>query len=220
MEEFASSKKKIEETINEIINHLKEDSNQDLILAQKDYLDCFNIVSHFGNQDQYAEELFKSHNELAEKSMVVFFEKIKDLEGNEFIDSFITCTKKLNLIMNILCKIFSFLDFYYIKFKKLKNLNENLMDIYKKSFFDKLQTKLFTILKGILPEEEKNEEIHKKVEAIMNIIDTLDYVKPKLIKTKGEAVWKETSEEKNVDTKVDTKEDTKTYKKMWEEFKA
>ena len=54
----------------------------------------------------------------------------------------------------------------------------------------------------------------------MNIIDTLDYVKPKLIKTKGEAMWKETSEEKNVDTKVDTKEDTKTYKKMWEEFKA
>ena len=86
------------------------------------------------------------------------------------------------------------------------------MDVYRKRFFDKSQTKLFTILKEIISKEEKNEEIQKKVEAIMNIINYLDYVKPKLFKIKNEYIWKETSEGKT--------ESPNTYKKMWEVFKA
>ena len=46
----------------------------------------------------------------------------------------------------------------------------------------------------------------------MNIINYLDYVKPKIIKEKNEFIWIETSEEKN--------ENPNTYKKMLEEFKA
>ena len=82
----------------------------------------------------------------------------------------------------------------------------------KKVFSYKLQTKIFTILKEILSKEEKNEEVLKKVEVIMNIINYLDYVKPKIIKEKNEFIWIETSEEKN--------ENPNTYKKMLEEFKA
>ena len=213
MENFISGKKKLEETfVNKILNYLKDDTSQKLDISIDTHMDCYNFVTYFGNMDTEAEDLYNYHSEIIEKSMAICFEKIKDLEGLEFIDSFIKCTKKINSIINLLSKIFSFLDFYFVKFRKIKELNENSMDVYKKRFFDKLQTKLFTILKEIISKEEKNEEVQKKVEAIMNIINYLDYVKPKIIKEKNEFIWIETSEEKN--------ENPNTYKKMLEEFKA
>ena len=211
MEDFSSGKKKLEETLNNLLNAIKDDDFQNFELKPYTLMDCYNFITSWGNADKEAEELYKIYNEITEKSMDIFFEKIKDLEGLEFIDSFIKCTKKINSIINLLSKIFSFLDFYFVKFRKIKELNENSMDVYKKRFFDKLQTKLFTILKEIISKEEKNEEVQKKVEAIMKIINYLDYVKPKIIKEKNELIWKETSEEKT--------ENPNTYKKMWEEFK-
>ena len=213
MEDFISGKKKLEETfVNKILNYLKDDTSQILDTTLDTHMKCYNFVTSFAMEYTEAEDLYNYHSEILEKSMAICFEKIKDLEGLEFIDYFIKCTKKLNLIMNTLSKDFSFLNFYFAKFRKFKELDENSLDIYKKSFFNKLQTKVFTLLKEILSKDERNEEIQKKVEAILNIINYLDYLKPKLFKLKNEVVWKETSEEKN--------ENPNTYKKMWEEFKA
>ena len=136
MENFISGKKKLEETfVNKILNYLKDDTSQILDTTLDTHMKCYNFVTSFAMEYTEAEDLYNYHSEILEKSMAICFEKIKDLEGLELIDSFIKCTKKLNLIINTLSKDFSFLNFYYVKFSKIKELDENSMDIYKKSFF-------------------------------------------------------------------------------------
>ena len=164
---------------------------------------CYSIIQNFGNSDNYAKELLNFHNEVIEQATNESYEKIKDLSGDEFIDAFITYTERLNFIILKMSHTFSFLSFYYIKFTKSKDLGEISLDLYKKNFFDKLQDKLFPILKELTNKEGKDENIENKIKTIMKIIDYLDFIKPKIInKVKNSSEWIEDSKEEVENPKV------------------
>jgi len=178
------------------------------------FLDCYNIVQKFANRDDTSELLFKYHNEVIEQAATECYEKTKDLSGFEFIDAFITYTERLNFLILNMEKIFEFLSVFYLTYAKdKKSLSEFSMDIYKKSFFDKLQTQVFTLLKELINNGPNNENIGLKIKSIMTIINYLDFVKPKIVKnSKNLGEWVETSEMPN--------NNPNTYQKMWNAFKG
>ena len=178
------------------------------------FLDCYNIVQKFANRDDTSELLFKYHNEVIEQAATECYEKTKGLSGFEFIDAFITYTERLNFLILNMEKIFEFLSVFYLTYAKdKKSLSEFSMDIYKKSFFDKLQTQVFTLLKELINNGPNNENIGFKIKSIMTIINYLDFVKPKIVKnSKNLGEWVETSEMPN--------NNPNTYQKMWNAFKG
>ena len=178
------------------------------------FLDCYNIVQKFANRDDTSELLFKYHNEVIEQAATECYEKTKGLSGFEFIDAFITYTERLNFLILNMEKIFEFLSVFYLTYAKdKKSLSEFSMDIYKKSFFDKLQTQVFTLLKELINNVPNNENIGLKIKSIMTIINYLDFVKPKIVKnSKNLGEWVETSEMPN--------NNPNTYQKMWNAFKG
>ena len=178
------------------------------------FLDCYNIVQKFANRDDTSELLFKYHNEVIEQAATECYEKTKGLSGFEFIDAFITYTERLNFLILNMEKIFEFLSVFYLTYAKdKKSLSEFSMDIYKKSFFDKLQTQVFTLLKELINNGPNNENVGLKIKSIMTIINYLDFVKPKIVKnSKNLGEWVETSEMPN--------NNPNTYQKMWNAFKG
>ena len=168
MEDFQKSKDEIKTKMTDkLLNYVRDGTIQ---YNSQDFMKCYSIIQNFGNSDNYAKELLNFHNEVIEQATNESYEKIKDLSGDEFIDAFITYTDRLNFIILKMSHTFSFLSFYYIKFTKSKDLGEISLDLYKKNFFDKLQDKLFPILKELTNKEGKDENIENKIKTIMKII--------------------------------------------------
>ena len=211
MEDFQKCKEELKtKMIDGLLNYVKDGivpENKSAV-----FIECYNMVLNLGNKDDSCKELLKYHNEVIEQATNESYEKIKDLSGDEFIDSFITYTERLNCLILKMTKIFSYLNRYCLRFKK-GELSHFSMDIYKKSFFDKLKDKLFPLLKELVNKEGKDENAENKIKTIMKIIDSLDFIKPKINKiSKTSAEWIEGNKEE--------KENPKAYQKMWNEFKA
>ena len=84
-------------------------------LDTNSYFFCYNIICQFANVDNYAQDLLNFHNKRIELIVIECYEKIKNLSGLDFIDSFILYTERLNYFINIMSKSFSYITFYYIK---------------------------------------------------------------------------------------------------------
>ena len=176
------------------------------------YLFCYNAISHFANKDDYAQDLLYFHNKRIELIIIECYEKIKNLSGLDFIDSFILYTERLNYFINSMSKIFSFINFYYLK-NKTKDICGLSMDRYKKYFFDKLQIKLFIILNEILIREERNGnmEHRSKIQQIMKIISWMDLINPKIVNVgKSSIIWIEKYKELEIYSLK--------YQKKWFEY--
>ena len=211
MEDFQIGKEKLKtKIIDGLLNYVRNGGT--FHYNSSIFLENYSFIQDFGNKDDYAKELLNLHNETIEQATTESYEKIKDLSGDELIDAFITYTERLNFVVLMLSKIFSYLSFYYIKFIKSKDLGEICLDIYKKNFFDKLQDKLFPSLKELINKEGKDENVENKIKTIMKIIDYLDFIKPKIIKKGNSAEWLEDSKEEV--------ENPKVYQKKWNDFKA
>ena len=145
------------------------------------------------------------------------------MSGLDFIDSFIDCTDKLNLLFYSMSRIFLYITTNHLKAAEDKNnvriytqddVTEFSMDIYKKSFFDKLMTKLFDILNELLIRDERNGnmEHRQKIKTIMNTISFLDFNKPKINKKSATSiVWSEMAK--------DQKEKLNYQEKWYDNFK-
>ena len=132
--------------INSLINYVREGILPNI--NQSCFLECYTIIQKLSNRDNNTEELFKFHNEVIEQITTECYEKIKDINGIEFIDYFILCTDRLSYFILYMSNIFSYVSMFYLPFHEGKNeLSEFSMDIYKKFFFNKLQNKLFTLFK-------------------------------------------------------------------------
>ena len=86
-EELESAKKEMEEIlINELINFVRDgaDPKSDKSAQMK----CYNIVYNF-TEKGFAENLLSYHNEKVTGITKEIYEKIKNLSGTDFIDSFI-----------------------------------------------------------------------------------------------------------------------------------
>ena len=146
--------------INSLLNYVRSGT---LLQAEGSYMTVYNIVYNLVGR-QLGEETLKYHNEKIEQAVIECYEKIKNLSGIDFIDSFILYTKRINFFIYNMSRLF-----IYITNNHLKSVEENLdrkyeendisefsMYIYKKCFFDKLQAKLYQILNELLIRDERN----------------------------------------------------------------
>ena len=114
MEDFKIGKEKLKtKIIDELLNYVRNGGT--FHYNSSIFLENYSFIQDFGNKDDYAKELLNLHNETIEQATTESYEKIKDLSGDELIDAFITYTERLNFVVLMLSKIFSYLSFSYFQ---------------------------------------------------------------------------------------------------------
>ena len=110
---------------------------------KKSFLVCYGLIMQHGHYNSKAELLFNYYNEIIERAANASYEKIKDLYGLELADSFIAHTERFNTFIYNMSRVFSYLEYYYLKAVELKHKKLVLfsLDIYKSCFYDKLKEK-------------------------------------------------------------------------------
>ena len=217
--EFIPQKKILEEKmINGLLNYVRVGELPKS--GNHIFMDCYNIIYNYTDK-QIGEHILDYHNEIVTKACEECYEKLKILQGLDFIDSFISYTDKLNTLIFHLSRMFLYISNNHLKAQEEKDnkrkheeddVSEFSMKKYKENFFNKLESKLFNALNEILIREERNGNIeHRlKIDTIMKTITSLDYTKPKIAKSSATKIkWIDTIKE------GDKKEFKIPYQERW-----
>ena len=217
LEEFEKSKKEMENImINSLLLYVKDGTIPKV--KNSTHMTCYNTIYNFTDSG-YGDELLNFHNSKIEEAANGCYERIKNLSGFDFIDSFIDCNNKLNSLIFSMSRIFMYTSNNHLKGTDDKNnvrkyqqddVSEFSMKIYKKNFFDKLKNKIFSSLNEILIRDERNgnNEFRIKLISIMKTLQCMDYSKPRIFKiSETSKNWQE--EEK------DTAKIKLTYQDEW-----
>ena len=220
LNKFESCKKLLEEkNINDLFNYVRDGIIlYDRIKYKKYDMDSFNIIYNY-TDNQIGDYILIYHNQKIEEITTECFEKTKDLSDIDFINTFIMYTERLKILFYEMSRVFLYITINHLKAAEDANnvriytqddITEFSMDIYKKYFFDKLQNKLFKILNEFLIREERNGhmEYRQKIQTIINIINDMDIIKPKIgRKNKTSIIWIEMSK--------DNQNPPLTYQRKW-----
>ena len=209
LEEYEKSKKEMENImINSLLLYVKDGTIPKG--NNSTHMTCYNTIYNFTDSG-YGDELLNFHNSKIEEAANGCYERIKNLSGFDFIDSFIDCNNKLNSLIFSMSRIFMYTSNNHLKGTDDKNNNrkyqqddvsEFSMKIYKENFFNKLKNKIFSSLNEILIRDERNgnNEFRIKLISIMKTLQCMDYYKPRIFKiSETSKNWKE--EEKDT-TKI------------------
>ena len=218
-EEFQLKQKELEsKMINGLLQYVREGTMPQSVPTS--FMDCYDIIYKFTDQ-QIGDDIVKYHNDKILKAVIECYEKSKNLTGLDFIDTFISCTEKLNTLIYHMSRIFQYVSNNHLRGQdekdntrtyKQDDISEFSMDIYKKDFFNKLKTKVFNALNEILIRDERNGNMeHRlKINSIMKTITFLDYEKPKIVKSSAtKMIWEETIKE------ADKKNTEIAYQNEW-----
>ena len=217
LEEFEKSKKEMENImINSLLLYVKDGTIPKV--KNSTHMTCYNTIYNFTDSG-YGDELLNFHNSKIEEAANGCYERIKNLSGFDFIDSFIDCNNKLNSLIFSMSRIFMYTSNNHLKGTDDKNnvrkyqeddVSEFSMKIYKENFFNKLKNKIFSSLNEILIRDERNgnNEFRIKLISIMKTLQCMDYNKPRILKiSETSKNWQE--EEK------DTAKIKLTYQDEW-----
>ena len=217
LEEYEKSKKEMENImINSLLLYVKDGTIPKG--NNSTHMTCYNTIYNFTDSG-YGDELLNFHNSKIREAANGCYERIKNLSGFDFIDSFIDCNNKLNSLIFSMSRIFLYISNNHLKGSEDKNnvrkyqednVSEFSMKIYKKNFFDKLKNKIFSSLNEILIRDERNgnNEFRIKLISIMKTLQCMDYNKPRILKiSETSKNWQE--EEK------DTAKIKLTYQDEW-----
>ena len=217
LEEFEKSKKEMENImINSLLLYVKDGTIPKV--KNSTHMTCYNTIYNFTDSG-YGDELLNFHNSKIEEAANGCYERIKNLSGFDFIDSFIDCNNKLNSLIFSMSRIFLYISNNHLKGSEDKNnvrkyqednVSEFSMKIYKENFFNKLKNKIFSSLNEILIRDERNgnNEFRIKLISIMKTLQCMDYNKPRILKiSETSKNWQE--EEK------DTAKIKLTYQDEW-----
>ena len=201
LEEYEKSKKEMENImINSLLLYVKDGTIPKG--NNSTHMTCYNTIYNFTDSG-YGDELLNFHNSKIEEAANGCYERIKNLSGFDFIDSFIDCNNKLNSLIFSMSRIFMYTSNNHLKGTDDKNnvrkyqeddVSEFSMKIYKKNFFDKLKNKIFSSLNEILIRDERNgnNEFRIKLISIMKTLQCMDYSKPRIFKiSETSKNWKE-----------------------------
>ena len=207
LEEFEKSKKEMENImINSLLLYVKDGTIPKG--NNSTHMTCYNTIYNFTDSG-YGDELLNFHNSKIEEAANGCYERIKNLSGFDFIDSFIDCNNKLNSLIFSMSRIFLYTSNNHLKGTDDKNNNrkyqqddvsEFSMEIYKENFFNKLKNKIFSSLNEILIRDERNgnNEFRIKLISIMKTLQCMDYNKPRIFKiSETSKNWKEEEKDTN-----------------------
>ena len=217
LEEYEKSKKEMENImINSLLLYVKDGTIPKG--NNSTHMTCYNTIYNFTDSG-YGDELLNFHNSKIREAANGCYERIKNLSGFDFIDSFIDCNNKLNSLIFSMSRIFMYTSNNHLKGTDDKNnvrkyqqddVSEFSMEIYKENFFNKLKNKIFSSLNEILIRDERNgnNEFRIKLISIMKTLQCMDYYKPRILKiSETSKNWQE--EEK------DTAKIKLTYQDEW-----
>ena len=191
LEEYEKSKKEMENImINSLLLYVKDGTIPKG--NNSTHMTCYNTIYNFTDSG-YGDELLNFHNSKIEEAANGCYERIKNLSGFDFIDSFIDCNNKLNSLIFSMSRIFMYTSNNHLKGTDDKNnvrkyqqddVSEFSMEIYKENFFNKLKNKIFSSLNEILIRDERNgnNEFRIKLISIMKTLQCMDYYKPRIFK--------------------------------------
>ena len=201
LEEYEKSKKEMENImINSLLLYVKDGTIPKG--NNSTHMTCYNTIYNFTDSG-YGDELLNFHNSKIEEAANGCYERIKNLSGFDFIDSFIDCNNKLNSLIFSMSRIFMYTSNNHLKGTDDKNnvrkyqeddVSEFSMKIYKENFFNKLKNKIFSSLNEILIRDERNgnNEFRIKLISIMKTLQCMDYSKPRIFKiSETSKNWKE-----------------------------
>ena len=207
LEEFEKSKKEMENImINSLLLYVKDGTIPKV--KNSTHMTCYNTIYNFTDSG-YGDELLNFHNSKIEEAANGCYERIKNLSGFDFIDSFIDCNNKLNSLIFSMSRIFLYISNNHLKGTEDKNnvrkyqednVSEFSMKIYKENFFNKLKNKIFSSLNEILIRDERNgnNEFRIKLISIMKTLQCMDYNKPRIFKiSETSKIWKEEEKDTN-----------------------
>ena len=201
LEEYEKSKKEMENImINSLLLYVKDGTIPKG--NNSTHMTCYNTIYNFTDSG-YGDELLNFHNSKIREAANGCYERIKNLSGFDFIDSFIDCNNKLNSLIFSMSRIFLYISNNHLKGSEDKNnvrkyqednVSEFSMKIYKENFFNKLKNKIFSSLNEILIRDERNgnNEFRIKLISIMKTLQCMDYNKPRIFKiSETSKNWKE-----------------------------
>ena len=93
------------------------------------HMNIYNFVTQWGNQDTEAEDLYNNFNKIIEGFATEFKNQIHEKTSSEILEALIDRAKRMDILINFLTKTFSFLDFYFSKFRKYPNLFASALSI-------------------------------------------------------------------------------------------
>ena len=157
---------------------------------QNFFLEIYNFVQHWANKDAESEDLYKNYEKIINEYSHEFLNQLNAKQSSEIIDTFIELSSRMDILINFLSKSFSFIDFYYCKFKKCPLLIEAALKIYREVLFLPCKEKLTIELNKLLKEDRAGrKEFRNKIKKITSILKTMDLTHPRLVKEKENIIW-------------------------------
>ena len=193
--------------INGILEYLREgtlpDTNPEI------YVYAYTEVFNESNKGELQCESFLNyHNNKIQEYIEECSNILKKESKSQLIDSFIIFTEKINFLIYWMNRIFSYLDRFYTKDKNKNTLSQNAISLYKKYFFDPIQSDIYIEVNKLIKEDRNcNIESRPKIKVILKILNDIDLPNPSIVKENNKILW-------GLKKETDTNNDT-TYQDKW-----
>ena len=188
-QDYLDGYKKIDEKLNNnLLKYLKvgdfPETNMNF------HMDVYNFVAQWGNVDTEAEDLYNNFNRIVKELAIHFKNQVSQMNTSELLEGMIERAKRMDIVINFLTKTFSFLDFYFCKFRKCPNLCTSSLSIYREFLFMPFQKEVTAEVNKLLKEDREGKLEHRNViKKILLIMKTMDFAYPKIVKEKDAVVW-------------------------------
>ena len=181
----------------------------------------YNFVTQWGNGDTEAEDLYNNFNKIIEGLATEFKNQIHEKTSSEILEALIERAKRMDILINFLTKTFSFLDFYFSKFRKCPNLFASALSIYRKVLFEPFKEEVTIEVNKLLKEDREGKHEHRNIiKKILSIMKTMDLNNPKIVKEKDASIWIEDTAPKEVNNEEKKEQEKISIQNFWfEKFK-
>ena len=210
--EFKKSIELIEkEMINKILDYLK--SGVFPRLTPTTYMNSYTAIKNiFDYEEEMPMRLVKYHDKTILDFIIYCFKKFELESKTNFVNNFILYTEKINFLIYWMNRIFSYVDNNINRdnqnCKKLSIIGKNL---YTENFFNKIEEKVYKEINKLIKEDRNNNiEERDKIKFIIEIIKSLDYFIPQIIKEKNKIKWIELNQKE--DNKIQREYEDKWFK--------
>ena len=197
-EQYFVELKEIENKLNN--NLLKYLKNGDFPETNKNLrMDVYNFVQNWGNKDEEAEDLYKYFNKVITEYSKEFGNQLKDKTSSEIIDDLIERSNRMDFLIKFMSEAFSYINFYYIKFRKCPKLERSALTIYRENLFMPFQNEITTEVNKLLKEDRNGGHEHRsKIKKALYIMKIMDLPNPKLEREKNAIIWINQEDKENI----------------------
>ena len=172
----------IDKHINSILDYLKRGAkNQPPPLNDMETYTAVHMIADKG--DKESAELLSYHNKIIENFLLDLNKELIVKTNINYIDEFLILEEKINTLIYMMNRLFTYLDRFYMKVNVKKTLSQIEMEIYKTIFFEHIKKNVYIEIYKLINDERKgNKELRPKIKKILNIIKCFEFDKPKIIK--------------------------------------